>query len=843
MTGRFTKVLLIAIMMASLLAGTACVQDVAPEETVPSESSHSNNVSFADADIVSGDRVSEESPYFDIFAWDMGFLEAEQQLTIEDIAVSADWIAVLGHVTEWGDFYEMPVNSYPVGYAETEKTKIDMATAEYSGFLDEVYMYRESQYELFLFDMNGVLQDRHVVDLGELPKMMEMICFSLSSPEPELLSLRIAGGDSMQVEMFASLFGIARDEDVLSFTWQEDVGYFSDYSGNGGLLGFCEDGKGWIFMVSESYYSERTELYAENLTEGHILFYNGESAAEYRFDGNAFMLDSEIYFSAFRIRTGEHVFIVADSSFDNRSRILEGLSCAYGDSLSFQVVEASGVGVRGEALYYADDSGLYAADPLTGLEKAVFRWKDLPVLLTRSAEMPAMSADVLPDGRILVCSAVYDPKLQISRTQILTLSRAVMNPDAGKIILRVGGTDISWNLPLKMAVMEFNLGSKDYYAEMVEYNQALNCATSQGEILENTAQLISSQGMPDVLVESGYYMQSFYDYAGKGLLADLRRWMDADVDFDPSDYFENLFDAALVNGEQYFLFPSYSLSGILGLSQMAGDDIGWTWDEVSERLEDIYNVYGYFPDMYSLDRAALARSSWASGDGWLKWDGEWRYDNSAMERFVKLLELPVFGGIDSPDTLALYLENGELPFPAVCQLESLSEYCVYRSIAGEAVTLMGYPKDRSTGPTALPNMLAGISAATTYPDEAWRLVRLLLEEELQSQLAVTGIPVRRSAAEASLYPWVNMRTSQKWTSVYEKTLALYPLPSRDAKILVDMLSELSLIAIPDKELEDIFFSGDSFDFESLWWGEDSSEIVLVLEAFARELAASRNARP
>ena len=77
------------------------------------------------------------------------------------------------------------------------------------------------------------------------------------------------------------------------------------------------------------------------------------------------------------------------------------------------------------------------------------------------------------------------------------------------------------------------------------------------------------------------------------------------------------------------------------------------------------------------------------------------------------------------------------------------------SVAGEALTAIGFPVANGVGSLMIPSSLYGMGYGTQNQSGAWEFLRFLLAEEHQRSLAIESIPVSRIAFDEVIYQMIN----------------------------------------------------------------------------------------
>ncbi len=303
---------------------------------------------------------------------------------------------------------------------------------------------------------------------------------------------------------------------------------------------------------------------------------------------------------------------------------------------------------------------------------------------------------------------------------------------------------------IRRRVVEYNKTSEEYRIRIEDYYR-YNTADDYSVGMTKMNTDIVSGNTPDIIILSSD--MPIDSYISKGLLADMRPFLENDPELNMEDYSEHIIDLYSQNGKWYQLVPSYYLYTLFGKASEVGTEPGWTLEQLqalqSEKGEDV----AVFSEMtqYNL----LSYCMLFASNQFINWETGECYFNSP--EFVELLEfISEFPKeidwqelYDDPD----YWEQQETVFRdgrAILMPYSLSNfqdflYCEKGSF-GEEITAIGFPVEEGVGSVIMSNGNYAISAKSPYQQEAWEFLRYYLTEEYQSTIRY-GWPILNSAMD------------------------------------------------------------------------------------------------
>jgi len=407
-------------------------------------------------------------------------------------------------------------------------------------------------------------------------------------------------------------------------------------------------------------------------------------------------------------------------------------------------------------LYYYDSTGVYSLDLQTKLTTTLLIWKDSDYAGTANEEkIIVLSAD-----KIMAASTPYTE--DAAHTEISLLSHEDTNPNVGKEIITIGGVGISYNATVVSAVCNFNRTNKEYRVEIRDYiaEQSVTDEDYFGKLISAMNLDILSGDCPDIIF-GGY--DSFANYEAKGLLVDLYTLMETDSTFNKDDYIPSLFSVCESDGHLYKWGTSFTIMGYAGAQSVIGSRTGWTVDEFIEMAGQLPE--GMSP-VYGQTKKDLLRSSLqASTDAFINYKtGEVSFDSN---EFLKLLEYAktygitdemqeqIQAGVGVSDSTKM--KNGEVAVMSA-GISAPSNYFYLVYLAGEPVSVIGYPSSDRRGPVCNISTMLAISSKSYSQKACWEFVKSLFTEDAQTAsagMAGGSIPVLKSTFEDQIEKAMN----------------------------------------------------------------------------------------
>lgn len=341
------------------------------------------------------------------------------------------------------------------------------------------------------------------------------------------------------------------------------------------------------------------------------------------------------------------------------------------------------------------------------------------------------------DEFILVRNGCWQgPKEDYYGREIIHLTRANSNPNAGKQILTVASVD--WITPTESyAISTFNKTSEKYFVsvdtkyDVRNYYQSDNLDIDTYDkaynyIMDKLFVDINEGTGPDILLNAG----TLPEFCTDKVLLDLNEYMDGDNGINRNEYFDNCFTTSNIDGKLYQIPISIQFSGMLvDPETIAPNQNGFTFDE--------YNKYCETYGCYELSMAT------EKGDSFYTWfniseaqfigsDGHLDINNDDFKSLMDLVDTTAEGSINN-DTVRYY---------------DFFDFYTTLLFNGNNVTkkqlewtLCGFPSKDGRGATLRNKESCGITSCCSAKDGAWEFIKTAISEEVQDELVYFPINI------------------------------------------------------------------------------------------------------
>lgn len=307
---------------------------------------------------------------------------------------------------------------------------------------------------------------------------------------------------------------------------------------------------------------------------------------------------------------------------------------------------------------------------------------------------------------------------------------------------------------LKKDVIEFNKTNPDVRITIIDYDGYNTPEDWQAGTKKFNSDVASGQA-PDIIIDNGY-SANMINYSGKGLFADLTKFIDKDEEINKEDLFPNVIEALSNNGKLYFLSPVFYVNTMLAKESVMGGRTSWTIREMIDFEKSLPEGSRLF--QYAARNSLISDILSASGTTFVDVaKGKCCFDS---DEFIALLEyvkdLPeehdygyeVYDSVYESKMIAdenydtLWRNNKVILMEA--GLSDLRNFNYYQQgTFGEKVTFIGYPTSEGNGSTIYFDNMYAISSKSSNPDAAWQFIRRYFTKDALSSISY-GIPVSMS---------------------------------------------------------------------------------------------------
>ena len=405
--------------------------------------------------------------------------------------------------------------------------------------------------------------------------------------------------------------------------------------------------------------------------------------------------------------------------------------------------------------YYTLPSGVFKIDVKNKTTEEVFNYSWCGV--NRNILMNLSVADIDEDSFILYGTQYVQSAFRQIYTSmdadfsIYEFTKADKNPHAGKTILELYSSYGYLEDKISDVIAKYNENSTDYfievssrYSKMITYDStnieseddmemaSLNYSTEMTNKL--AMDIINGEG-PDMFMDINYYGQ----LNNETYLADLSPYVE---DLSSDKYFTNVIEASKVDGKLFNLPVCFSLEGIQTDSANAGSSgIGFTTDEYIKFLDKTLNGKDIISSGQKYYFVTLFNNMQE------KFISNGKADFTAPE--FKVLADYVKDNVQEQNTdwdemyNASYVYDGSEPKetePAVYS-SCYSYFNYFQSVENTngATAVLGIPSADGRGPMVGAYTSVAISAQAANKDACGEFVKMLLSDEVQKDMAMSGI--------------------------------------------------------------------------------------------------------
>lgn len=377
---------------------------------------------------------------------------------------------------------------------------------------------------------------------------------------------------------------------------------------------------------------------------------------------------------------------------------------------------------------------------------------------------------------------------------------------------------------LRTQVLNFNRANKDVRIEVVDYSQFNTEDDYSAGVTKLNTEIISGN-VPDIFVSDQLPIEQ---YGAKGLLYDLYTLIDADGELSRESFIPNILKAMESDGKLYSIASSFGIMSLVGNADVVGEEMGWT-------LQEMMDVINAHPEVqYVLDpgstKAAILQTMLALNlNEYVDWaTGECSFNSQDFIDMLDFLKMfPEEFTYDDPGTGPYELMSDGRQLLLQYDLRDFVDYqtCIV-STKGEAV-FKGYPTAEGVG-----NVLSYadsplcISTACKAPEEAWRFISSLLDEDSDEIEYFSGLPINARAYDAAEAEAMKKETYKDEETGEVKewprrtvgwgdfTIDIYAMTKEEAQALRELINSTDRSAAYDKNVMNIvseelqpFFSG------------------------------------
>ena len=564
--------------------------------------------------------------------------------------------------------------------------------------------------------------------------------------------------DGQDEENYFSLYGMVYDED-----------HGLIVSSNRGIQKFNEDDQSFTTIVeadnSNSEYSDAS-----------VSLYSG-------FDGQIFASvwgDHGIELRSFDPATGK----MGDASEQFKT---------YDDYTFF--------GGNGYDLYVSKNDGFYgydkAKDTLTKLLDFVD--SDLSISYSISSVVAVSDQEFianLPD--------------EAGNYALYRLTKVPADQVKDKTIITLAGSSIDYNV--RELVYKYNQESEDYKIKIVDYSSLDSDEDWQAGLTQFNLDIVSGN-VPDIM----YFVneEPVDSYINKGLFLDLSSFLSSDPELKDVEFVQNVFDAFKTGDKMYQVVPSFYVNSLAMKASYADGRDTLTLKDCRDMIEQKGITFSDSFGMISKE-TLMYYGLMTSGNKIIDWENKSCNFNS--DGFIELLEFAKeFPDEITEDQWMEYDDSCYRTGNALFSLAYINGFRSYRRYIdgtfGEDVALIGFPNEMGVNCSIIsPNARFAVSAQTKYPEECWKLLRMLYLDDYQDTVEY-DFPIRKDKFDAlgkkSMEKefWIDDDGEKHYEEEYywvgDTQVEVQPLSQKDVDAVTDFVESLNLTYSPNEDVYNI----------------------------------------
>ncbi|MBE6612645.1 MAG: extracellular solute-binding protein [Ruminococcaceae bacterium] len=408
-----------------------------------------------------------------------------------------------------------------------------------------------------------------------------------------------------------------------------------------------------------------------------------------------------------------------------------------------------------------------------------------------------------------------------NQTEFMFLDRVPDEEVVEKKLLRLAAAYVPYDLRAK--VIAFNKSNDEYRITVDDYSRYNNDDNYNAGTEKLNSDIISGN-IPDIFLMNS---QSPYDvYASKGIFANLYELMDADEDFDRSEYVESIFKAYEYDGELLSLVTAVQITTFAAKESLTEGMDGWNMDEFLAFAKA-------HPDMQMFDiefnrESFLRQSILFSRDQFIdKNTGETHFDSDAFRQLLEFAKsMPedyYWNTMEDEDYTPEFYE--ELNNRFIEDRVLLAQWYLYdiqysyKELLNYSLksipNFIGFPVEdgngammQSSGDTEY-----AIARRSDFKEGAWEFLKTLISEDAQMPFyndehgywdyPVYGIPVYRPALEKQFEIVMTPPEEEDFDYGYAVPAEAYAVTESAEKVAVSdetVSVETEIVVMPEVEV-------------------------------------------
>lgn len=339
---------------------------------------------------------------------------------------------------------------------------------------------------------------------------------------------------------------------------------------------------------------------------------------------------------------------------------------------------------------------------------------------------------------------------ELWETRVAKFTKVAPGDVIDKAVLTLACAGLDWDL--RGQIVRFNKENEKYRIKIQDYSSLYGSETDYTAGMTRLNNDIIAGKIPDIIViNSSMPVES---YIGKGLLEDIKPFIEKDEELDMSNYMPNIVEAFSADGKLYQLTPTYMISTVVGKTSDVGEERGWNVKEIKDLLAS--KPEGTKLLDYVTRDSMLTNCITIAGGQFIDWEkGVCDFNTQS---FIELLEfIKEFPEeVDEAEYTESYWDNYDSMWRegrVLCQSTTIYDFRGYNTLAkgtfGEPITLIGYPSANNDGSAIIANLQLAMSAKSNNKEGIWEFMRYFITDEFQDNITY-GLPLSIKRMDAMI---------------------------------------------------------------------------------------------
>jgi ABC-type glycerol-3-phosphate transport system substrate-binding protein len=478
------------------------------------------------------------------------------------------------------------------------------------------------------------------------------------------------------------------------------------------------------------------------------------------------------------------------------------------------------------SIVFSDGSSLFGVETETGETARLLSWVESDI-----SPEGLNNITILPDGRVMCTVQTWDRTSGMSSFELIILSKVPYESRPQRTIITLATVWLDWNL--RSAIVNFNRTNDTYRINVIDYSEFNTDDDWSAGLTRLTTEIISGR-VPDILDVSNL---PFKQYVARGLFENLYPFIDSDPRLSRGDLMESIFRATEINGGLYQIFPTFSISTMMGNPSVVGSGTGWNMSEFVNVLRA--HPRADVPIGMWLTKSAFLNQAVSLGmDEYVDWSAGMCYFDSVG--FVQLLEF----ANTFPDEISFdredFIDESELIANGrqIMMMTSVSDFQIlqmYRALFGGDIVFKGFPTENRSGNTISINSGLALTSSSSNKEGAWEFMRTIITADYQRS-NTWGFSTNRRVFDERLDEAMKPRTyidefgnevemsniSWGWGNI---TIEIFAMTQAEANQILALIDSVSGVVGFDESLMNIINEGAAEFFSGRRSAQDAARVI------------------